>query len=254
MRFIVAFLLVLLEYRAPVAPAYRHINLQRLVTRFEQIVQPWCHFCPSLLPLLVILAGIIPVGVFEYFVGGLVFGLGELLLSLWLLLLCIGPNTYREYTDHQAPNSGDSSDFVAKALINGHEKIFAYLFWYLLGGIIPVLVYRGCQYYQNDTTLGDLELRLVHKLHAIMAIISTRVQGLLFCMLGRYRSAMKVWQQDFLNSSQAMSFLVRVGKATLEPQSAIQDSTPDIELLNLVHGTLVGLLFIAALVLLGSFV
>jgi len=89
---------------------------------------------------------------------------------------------------------------IESTLENGSDSLIAPLFWFLVGGVAGVVVYRAAN--TLDAMWGYKNPRFRHfgcfaaKVDDVLNYIPARITALAYCFLGDYRQGRKCWQRQ----------------------------------------------------------
>lgn len=119
-------------------------------------------------------------------------------------------------------------------LVQGHERILAIIFWFLLLGPLGALLYRLSreledQFHEEELGFGGYARRL----NNILAWLPARLCGLSYALAGSFVDAMFYWRQEatkWLDENRGILVTTGFGALCFDPKS--DDNSPEDEVDN----------------------
>lgn len=199
--------------------------------------QPWLQLLLLLLPLVVAVASVL------WLVSDVFFGLFSLVFNIIIFCYCLGPNNVF-YPQAQKGGFSASDYFV-----HAEEQLFSVILWYIIGGPIAIVIYRGLSLLKNDEQVGSL----AGKIYDILRWPSVRIVALLYMLVGHFQEGMNVLKQSILLSPEYNDVLLReTSTAAAQLQSKGSQSMADAE--SFVNQALMVYLFLLALFTLAAMI
>lgn len=197
-------------------------------------------FAPSLRLAARIIPVVLVVGLVEYLLAGWLYGFVRFLFNLAILLYCFGPaNLWVQLFDClQAMQQGEAQvietrvktafpylstansqtlhqGFLKAIFMEGHQRIFAVLFWFALLGPIGAMLYRSLALSSKRATTDMAAVSLGAL--GLMEWLSSRLLGILFALGGHFVKVFSQWQKyAFQGFSINATLIAETGMAALD--------------------------------------
>ena len=168
------------------------------------------------------------------------FGFIGLILNLIIFYYCLGPdNLFYPVKQDGADENNEIAAGTYFAEVNG--QVFALVFWYIVTGILGVLIYRLislCRAYEPTAKIATW-------LTDILDWIPARLTVLLYLLVGNFQQGFHFFVQNFLSSPENNnSFLTKGGLLAARTNEAEPVTMPYAESL-VEHALIVFLVFLA---------
>lgn len=237
---------------------------------------------PQLSAYVVILLSVIPLlaglGIIYYFIQGLLYGFITLLLNLFIILYCLGPqnlwaDTFGAINQMQQGDTQLAQDKLSatfgipltvsdpqlrekvlldRMFVESHRRVFAIIFWYVLFGFFGVVLYRAVSV-ANDPTreavpaLGES----ARKIEGVLDWIPVRIYTFLFALGGHFVQVLSRWQRHLLKGLEDNDLLLaECGNAAIgvtEASMIPEDGSAERHAINLIDRVFILVLVIVAL-------
>jgi len=245
-------------------------SIEKLFSKQQRFLQSWLAVFVIVLPI------VITVGLIYWLIQDFAFGLVGLLLNLFILLYCLGPDdlyhqlrcTLRgEHDDacektlfEQVPKTvqlDDSHKLSQAILILANERFFAVIFWFILLGPIGAVTYRLTVLLRHRAENNHLELascgREAVRLQQLLDWIPARFTAILYMVVGSFQAGIKQWCQCFFSGlGNNIYLLQQCGMAALG--NGREESESALAALDLVEHALIVILVIIAIFTLGAWI
>lgn len=243
----------------------------QFIGRYVDRLNPALRLAAWILPLVLL------VGLIEYILSGWMYGFLRFLFDFLVLLYCFGPVNFwaQLYECLQAMQQGDpklieqrvkaafpsikapNSQALHQALIraifvDGHNRIFALVFWFAVLGPMGAALYR-LTVSANNRASGDIT-PLSRKAVEILDWLPARVLGFLFALGGHFVKVLGQWQKyGFQGLGGSDTLIAETGVAALDlPANKALPENGDVEKLatQLFDRALIIMLVISAVLVL----
>lgn len=224
----------------------------------------------SIVPLLIIVL------LLEFLLQNTLYGLAELLFQLFILLYCLGPQNLWADTfscisalgqDKQAEEkvkkssrSGYSQSlhkhFLNNIFIEGHRRVFAIVFWFVILGPIGAVLYRTVSLSAANTEAINVDLTQTSRaIEAVLDWLPVRVFAFIFALGGHFVQVLSCWQKKMLRGLDGNeTILTDCGIAAIgieDKNKVLEDGTIEKHAINLLdRAFIITLVAIALLVML----
>lgn len=260
---------------------WRHLRHWHWFKRYEEWLSVHINHWPAALVLFCnLLLPVTLVGIVNYFLNGMLYGIPQFIFGVIVILYCLGPEnvwvqTYRCLHDLNKENpaavvekvqvffgtpAAEHSQafhkkFVHAIFVAAHQRIFAVLFWFVILGPMGAVLYRIIGFYktQSISNLQSIAIRI----GSWMDWISIRLFTFLFALAGHFTRVFAYWQPNVLKGPEVNdALLTECGFAALDvvDDGLISESgTAEMEAIALLDRVFViGLVILAVIVLIAN--
>jgi AmpE protein len=182
----------------------------------------------------------------------------EFLLSLLILLWCLGPQTLSQYfIEHEQDVEGEPAK---RLLVFAHKAYFAPIFWFVILGPIATLVYRLVEWLAHTASYSDesaemepgsveepVQLQLVWRnLFFWLDWIPARVSGFLYLLTGDFVRGFSEFKKGVLDGT--VDSEVLVAETAVSALALTEDDEPMAAARHLAERALLLLTVLVALI------
>lgn len=192
---------------------YRFSWLPWYVSHLQRLLGYTSLWRGMLAPLVIVLPIVIVIALIYYMMGGGIYGgLGKFLLSIIVLLYCLGPGDFYGQTDkliNEGVETAIPIEEITDIYWQAHEQIFAVLFWFAILGPVGAILYRLLSLLvQNKEGAYSSFADAAALLHGIAAWMPARIMGLGYALVGNFIKCFKLWLDYFITGWQNNQKLV----------------------------------------------
>ncbi|MBA3537050.1 MAG: regulatory signaling modulator protein AmpE [Tatlockia sp.] len=201
---------------------------------------------PKILLVIIVVPLLVLAGIAFYIADYLFFGLFTFLLNLLIFYYCLGPVNpfYPVRTEVESDNTEVAAGYYFSQ-VNG--QLFSVIFWYVVSGVVGVLVYRLISLCREQELTATLATQITNFLDWIPA----RLTLLLYLLVGNFQKGFHFYVQKFLTSPEYNSqFLSEGGLLAARTNESEPVQLPYAE--SLVEHAIIVCVVILALFTLGS--
>ncbi len=235
MTFIITLIALLLERFFH----WHHVRHWRWFLSYERWLCARMSALPAELLLGVIaLPPLLIIGALQYILAGWLWGALEGVLSVIVLLYCLGPHNlwvqaYRciDQINKQEPTAiaqaqtsfgfvaADNTQafhqtFVRAIFSASHQRIFAVFFWFILLGPVGAVLYRIMEFVSTQAMTGA---KLASQIKGLLDWLPVRLETFLFALGGHFTEVFACWKRGVLTKpSTNEQFLTDCGMAALD--------------------------------------
>jgi AmpE protein len=150
---------------------------------------------PHILLIIIVVPLLALAGIALYIANYLLFGVFTFLLNLLIFYYCLGPVNpfYPVRTEVESENSELAAGHYFSQ-VNG--QLFSVVFWYVVSGVIGVLVYRLISLCREQ----ELTATLARQITNFLDWIPARITVLLYLLVGNFQKGFHFYAQKFLSS------------------------------------------------------
>lgn len=141
-----------------------------------------------------------------YLFGNLLFGLPALLLNLFVLYYCLGPdNPFYPMRDQNSDANDEAQSGSYFSRVNG--QLFAPIFWFVVCGAVGVLIYRLM------TLLKDQEITrsVADKAVNLLDWVTARITLMMYMLAGNFNQVFSYYRQMFFSAPENNTMLLSSG-------------------------------------------
>lgn len=206
-----------------------------------------------------------------------------LVLSIFILLYCLGPqDLYQQvqsYAGKEAKSSSATSSEIENQLLDGasiaephavtksifweaNQCLFGVFFWFMILGIFGALLYRCTALLRQATNQPDSPFAAqavsAQQIQNVLDWIPVRIFSLFFALVGQFNASFTFWLENIIsglnNTRRFISEAGLIALGSIKPEKGEAHSAEYYAALSLIDRSLIIFLAIVALFTLGSWV